>query len=279
LAQVSIGMTYIYSLILGIVQGITEFVPVSSSGHLVVLHEIWQSNISDSLTFDVALHLGTLFAVVIYFRVEILRYLVAILEIFIPGRKVNKADLSEVMLIIYATVPAAIIGILFEQTIDDFFRNIWTVVFTLIIGAGLLFLVEKYSKDNSRHFSGMGIGRALYIGFAQALALIPGLSRSGITIVAGMSTKLKRREAARFSFLISIPVILGAGIFKLMDVDWEALPASEILVFIVGFVSSWLVGFLAIKYFLKFLEHHKLNVFGWYRICLALILIILMLWR
>ena len=264
---------------MGIVQGITEFVPVSSSGHLVVLHEIWQSNISDSLTFDVALHLGTLFAVVIYFRVEILRYLVAILEIFIPGRKVNKADLSEVMLIIYATVPAAIIGILFEQTIDDFFRNIWTVVFTLIIGAGLLFLVEKYSKDNSRHFSGMGIGRALYIGFAQALALIPGLSRSGITIVAGMSTKLKRREAARFSFLISIPVILGAGIFKLMDVDWEALPASEILVFIVGFVSSWLVGFLAIKYFLKFLEHHKLNVFGWYRICLALILIILMLWR
>ncbi|NQT49281.1 undecaprenyl-diphosphatase UppP [Candidatus Kuenenbacteria bacterium] len=264
-------MLYIYSLILGIVQGITEFVPVSSSGHLVVLHDIINFNVVDSLAFDVALHLGTVLAVIIFFRIEILRYIVAILEIFIPKRKVNRQDLSEVLLIIYATIPAAIIGFLFEDAIKKLFRNTITVIITLVLGAMLFFLVEKYAK-HYKNFSGMGIGRALYIGLAQALALIPGVSRSGITIVAGMSVKLKRSEAARFSFLLSAPIILGAGVLKLREIEWSLLPAEEIGMFIIGFISSFIVGFFVIKYFLKFLQHHNLNVFGWYRIGLALLL-------
>ena len=120
-------MLYFYSLILGIVQGITEFIPVSSSGHLVILHDLLKFNLQDSLAFDVALHLGTLLAVVIYFRVELLKYIVAVLELFIPNRQVNKKDLSEVGLLIYGTIPAAIIGFLFEEQIKNVFRNSWTV--------------------------------------------------------------------------------------------------------------------------------------------------------
>lgn len=257
------------------VQGATEFIPVSSSGHLVVLHEFLRTNIADSITFDVALHLGTLLAVLVYFRTDILRYLVAILELFIPKRRINRSDLSQVMLIIYATLPAAIAGLFFENSIEALFRNPTTVVITLIAGAFLFFIVEKYFSGNERQFSGLSVSRAIYIGFAQALALIPGVSRSGITIVAGMSAKLKREQAARFSFLISIPVIFGAGIFKFWEIDWETMALPEFIYFIIGFISSLFVGFLTIKYFLKFLARHKLNVFGWYRIILGLIILAL----
>ena len=120
----------------------------------------------------------------------------------------------------------------------------------------------------------IGFGKALYIGLAQALALIPGVSRSGITIVAGMSTKLKRHEAARFSFLLSVPVILGASIFKFFDIDWLSMPRFEILLFLIGFLSSFVVGYFVIRFLMNFLQKHKLNVFAWYRLCLALVLIV-----
>ena len=269
-------MLYLYSLILGIVQGITEFLPVSSSGHLVVLHDILKMNLSSNLAFDVSLHFGTLLALLIYFRVEILKYLAAIIEIFIPKRAVNKADLSDIMLIVYASIPAAIVGAVFGEAIGNYFRRSLVVAVTLIIGAILMFLAEKYCRSD-HDFTGMGILKAVYVGLAQVLALIPGVSRSGITIVAGMSVKLKRVEAAKFSFLLSMPVIFGAGIFNFFDIDWALLPPTELVMFALGFISSFVVGFFVIKYFLKFLNNHSLNSFAWYRIGLAGLIIIWLL--
>jgi undecaprenyl-diphosphatase len=266
-------MLYLYSIIAGIIQGITEFLPISSSGHLVVLHNILQFSVGDSLAFDVALHLGTALAVIIYFWTYIKKYIIAVVSVFIPKQKYNKADLKDSLLIIYATIPAVIVGFLFDLYVKNLFRNIETVIVTLVIGAILFFLVEKLAK-HYRDFTGMNIGKALFIGFAQAVALIPGVSRSGITIVAGMSMNLKRTEAAKFSFLLSIPAVLGAGALKMMGVAWTKLPAMELYSFALGFVVSLVVGVLVIKYFLKFLENHKLNVFAWYRIGLAVLLLI-----
>ena len=244
-------MLYLYSLIFGVVQGLTEFLPVSSSGHLVILHDMLKLNLISDLAFDVSLHLGTLLALIIYFRIEILRYIAAVVEIFIPKRAVNRADLSDIMLIIYASIPAAVVGVVFGEAIENFFRQSWIVAITLIAGSILMFLVEKYGQA-IHDFTGMSILKALYIGTAQVLALIPGVSRSGITIVAGMSAKLKREEAAKFSFLLSMPVVFGAGVFNFIDIDWARLVPSELLLFAIGAISSFVFGFLVIKYLLRF---------------------------
>jgi undecaprenyl-diphosphatase len=266
-------MIFLYSIILGVVQGATEFLPISSSGHLVVLHDILKFQTTNSVAFDVSLHLGTLLALLVYFRVEILRYLAAIIETFIPGREVNKADRQDILLLIYASIPAAIAGFVFNEFIESNLRSPIIVAGALLIGAALFFVVERFSAQ-TRDFTGMSIGKALFIGFAQALALIPGVSRSGITIIAGMFAKLKRAEAGRFSFLLSIPVIFGAGIFEFINIDWRALAPNEFIAFIIGLASSFVVGYFVVKYFLKFLQRHTLIPFAYYRISLALILII-----
>lgn len=269
-------MQYIYSVLLGAVQGITEFAPVSSSGHLLALREMFRVDLSQSLAFDLALHLGTFFAVAIYFRVEILKYLAAVIEIFIPGRQADRVDLNAIRALIYATLPAAALGFIFGEAIENVFRNVWTVIISLAAGAILFFLVERMATHD-REFTGLSIGRALYIGVAQVLAFIPGVSRSGITIIAGMSVKLKREEAARFSFLLSLPTIAGAAVFKLVEINWQTLPLFELWMFILGFTASLTAGFFVIKYFLRFVQHNKLNVFGWYRLGVAFVLLIWLL--
>ncbi|HMB25854.1 MAG TPA: undecaprenyl-diphosphatase UppP [Patescibacteria group bacterium] len=271
-------MIYIYSLIFGFIQGITEFVPISSSGHLVVLHDIWQLSMIDNLAFDVALHLGTALAVIIFFRIKLLRYIVVVLQVFLPKRTADKDDLKEALLLIYATIPAAIVGGIFSKHIESFFRNTWTVIITLSVGAVLFFWAERVSQKK-KDFSQISIVQAVYIGIAQVLALIPGVSRSGITIIAGMSAKLKRAQAAKFSFLMSVPIILGAGFFQMIKVKWELLSQTELYLFALGFISSFVVGYLVIKFLLKFLEKHSLRVFAWYRLGLALILLIWMILR
>lgn len=266
-------MLYLYSIIAGLIQAVTEFLPVSSSGHLIILHDFLDFHIGDTLAFDVALHLGTALALIIYFHKDIWKYILAVLEIFIPKRPVNQRDLKDVMLIIYASIPAVILGFLLDRFAPTMFRQTEVVVITLVVVAILFFVVEKTAK-HTRDYTGMSIGKAIYIGCAQALALIPGVSRSGITIIAGMSTDLKRSEAAKFSFLLSIPAVLGAGLLEMFDMAWTKLPNHEIMGITVGFVVSSVIGFIVIKFFLKYIEHHKLNIFGWYRICLALVLII-----
>lgn len=266
-------MTYIYSILLGVIQGLTEFLPVSSSGHLVVLHDILKFKSIDSVAFDVSLHLGTLLALMVYFRVEILRYLAVIIETFIPGREVNRADRKDVLLLIYASIPAAIFGFIFNEFIESNLRSPLIVAASLLAGAVLFFAVERFAK-HARDFTGMNLGKALFVGLAQALALIPGVSRSGITIIAGMAMKLKREEAGRFSFLLSMPVIFGAGIFEFANINWDSLAPAELISFIFGLFSSFIVGYFVVKYFLKFLQRHTLIPFAYYRIALAAGLII-----
>jgi len=266
-------MLYLNSLILGLVQALTEFIPVSSSGHLVILHDLLQTDISQNLAFDVALHLGTGFALLIFFRKEIWRYAKVLLYYCVKKENIDKHDLHIAINLIIAAIPAGVIGALFNDFIEERLRSPFVVVFTLILGALLFFAVEKFSK-RSKELSVINYGQSVLIGFAQAIALIPGISRSGITMTAAMALNFKREEAARFSFLISLPVIFGAGLMKLFDFTAADFTVPQILTFSIGFLTSGVVGFIVIKYLLKFLQNHSLAVFGWYRIALAIILLI-----
>lgn len=257
-------MEILYATILGIVQGITEFVPVSSSGHLVILHEWLNLNLQSDLAFDVALHTGTLVALIIFFYKDIIGYIK------------NKDKL--LYLILIAIVPAGIIGLLFEDIIDFYLRSIWVVVLMLIL-IGIAFLYfEQYSAKN-KNLKSLTWKKALVIGIAQVLALIPGTSRSGITILAGMGYDLKREQAARFSFLIGLPIFAGAGLKKAYDLSKMEIQSQEWLIFAVGFFVSAIVGYFCVKYLLKFLEKHSLKGFAYYRFGLAVVLIIYLLFN
>ena len=266
-------MNYIYSLILGIVQGLTEFLPVSSSGHLVLLHDILKFDLDQNLAFDTALHLGTVLAIIIYFRADLKKYILAFFELLVERKRTKEKELKIVFSLVIATIPAVVLGLLFENMIETVFRSVYVVVSTLIVVGLLFFVIEKYAKKIDS-IEKITFGTALFIGFAQSLALIPGVSRSGITIVAGMFTNLKRSEAAKFSFLMGIPVITGAGVYQLYKLDYSTLLLNDLIIFAIGFVSSFLVGLFVIKFLMKFLSSNKLNVFAYYRIGLALMLIL-----
>jgi undecaprenyl-diphosphatase len=264
-------MFYIYSIILGIVQGLTEFLPVSSSGHLVILHNILNFKIEQNLAFDIALHLGTALALIIYFWQDIKKYLIVLFNYISRSKTVVKSEIDLVFKLIIATIPAVIAGLLLEEYLEKIFRNVWVVVVMLITISLLFFVVEKFTKKK-KQIEQISFWQALFIGCAQVLALIPGVSRSGITICAGMGTSMTRKQSARFAFLIGIPIILGAGIYKIFKLDFTAFDNELTWLFVIGFLSSFISGYLVIKFLMKFLSNHKLNIFAWYRIGLALIL-------
>jgi len=262
-------MNYLFSLLAGILQGLTEFLPISSSGHLVIFHELLNFNFVSNLTFDVILHLGTLVALLIYFWREIIKLLKAWFR-GLFNFKIKTEEEKIAWLIFLGTLPAVLIGYLFQNIIQLYLHHANIVVLSLIIVAFLFFLVEKYASRKKK-IKELNFKHAIWIGLAQAAALIPGVSRSGITIAAGMSYGLKRENAARFSFLLSIPIVFGAGIKKVSELNMSAIGQSDWLVLILGFLCSALIGYLAIKFLLKFLTKHSLRVFAWYRIILAAI--------
>lgn len=260
----------LYSLLTGTVQGLTEFLPISSSGHLLILHELLNFNFVDDLAFDVVLHLGTLLALVLFFWRDVFTYAVALLQP--PSHQDENQRLA--WYLVFATLPAVAIGYFFESIIETAFRST-TIVAVMLIGVGgLLYVVDRHAPK-IKAMNHLTLGSALIIGFAQALALIPGVSRSGITIIAGLSQKLNRVAAARFSFLLSMPIILGAGLKKTTDLlATQTLAAGQLLTLGVGFLSSAVVGYLVIKYFLRFIERHSLAVFAYYRILLGILLLL-----
>ncbi|RLC38498.1 undecaprenyl-diphosphatase UppP [Candidatus Falkowbacteria bacterium] len=263
-------INYFYSAIFGIIQGITEFVPISSSGHLVILHDFISLPIQNQMAFDVILHFGSLLAVIYYFKKDIASLLTAWLRSF-AGKRNDSSRLS--WLIILSTIPAALVGFLFNDLIENKFRSILVVAAMLVI-VGILFIIfEKFSQKN-KEYKNIGWREALIIGLAQIIAFIPGTSRSGITIIAGLSANLKREAAVRFSFLLSIPIIFGAVIVKMPSIIKSKPPAEEMLLLIVGFIFSYLAGFLAIKYFMRFIKNHSLNIFAVYRFVLAAIILV-----
>ncbi|MCI5108363.1 MAG: undecaprenyl-diphosphatase UppP [Candidatus Pacebacteria bacterium] len=247
----------ISAVILGFVQGVTELLPVSSSGHLIIVRDVLGISLVDSLLFDVVLHLATALAIIVYFWSDIV-------EMF----KNPKEKMVMWIAIILGTIPAVIFGLLFNDSI----RNTNVVVISLILGSILFFVAEYFAKEDKILSVKSGVG----IGFFQALALIPGVSRSGATISGGLLFGMKREEAAKFSFMLGIPVILGAGFLEVIK-SFDILAGGSLdLPLIVGAVVSFVTAFFVIKYLLEYLRNHTLVVFGWYRIALAILVLILL---
>src|ERR671916_1820160 len=258
----------IEAIFLGIVQGLTEFLPVSSAGHLLLgQYFLGLDQARFGLSFDVALHLGTLVAVVTFFWRDLARVALAFLR-SLRQRDFSDPDQKLAYLVLASTIPAALIGYLLEDFFESAVRSPWVVVFNLVL-VGVLFIVGEAVGRKRRQASKLTFLEAIGIGLAQAAALVPGVSRSGATITLGLFFGLRREEAARFSFLMSVPIIAGAGSLKLGEVVAAGMDAYEVLVFGVGFVSSAGVGYLAIKFFLRFVAHHTLRAFAYYRFGLA----------
>ena len=254
-------MSIIQSVILGIVQGIAEFLPISSSAHLVFIPWIlnWQPH---TLTFDVALHIGTLFAVLAYFWKE--------------WWGIIKSPL--VWLLLLGSIPGAIAGFLGEKYLEEALRGPMTIAVFMIGLALLLWAAEVYGKKK-RDLESVNWIDALIIGTSQALALMPGVSRAGITMTSGLFMGLNRETAAKFSFLLSAPIIAGAGLYKGYGLLKHGLPADERLPFVIGLLTAAIVGFFAIKYLLKYLQKNSFYIFIWYRIVVGIALIALVLIR
>lgn len=261
-------MDYIFSIIFGFIQGLTEFLPVSSSGHLVVLHEIIEFQFADSLTFDVVLHAGTLLALVIYFFKDIIQYFLAFFKSFRKFDLKNNLEQRIAWFILAATLPAVFFGYFLEDVIESSFRSPLLVSLTLILG-GFLFIIFEKIFSKRKNLAELNLKSSLAIGFFQVLALVPGVSRSGITILGGLSQKMKREEAARFAFLLAIPVTFGAVIKRASSLFASNIKAGDGLVLLLGFLAAFVSGYLVIKFLLNFLKNHSLNVFAYYRFILA----------
>lgn len=265
------------AIFLGIVQGLTEFLPISSTGHLVLLHNFFSDfSFLNSLSFDVSLHFGTLLSLIVFFWKDLCGYSRQFLIFFravINRRQVTNED-KTLGYIFFAIIPAGVAGFFLENIIEKYLRST-TVVVGMLIFVGLLFIIiEKWYAGKSKlELSSLTWRKVLFIGCCQALALIPGVSRSGITLVGGMMMSLKREAAARFSFLIAIPIIAAAGVKELINF-WQ-MPGADLnfppLIF--GILSAALTGFLAIKILLSFVRQHSLVIFALYRIILAMIII------
>ncbi|MBA3047404.1 undecaprenyl-diphosphatase UppP [Patescibacteria group bacterium] len=282
-------MQYIYAIVFGIVQGITEFLPISSSGHLVILHKFINLPLQNEMAFDVALHLATLFAVIFFFYSDIKRLFLSWIENLplTPSllKRGNNVDIlkkkdyeySKISwLIILATIPAGLAGWFFEDIVENSLRSPLVVAVMLIVVGALFIIFEKISKKTD-NLKNLNWKKSLIIGLAQAIALIPGTSRSGITIIAGLGAGLKRQAAIRFSFLLSIPVILGASATKIPQIIESGLAINELVILAIAFIASFVSGILAIKYFLRFAEKHSLNTFAFYRFALAVVIIVFLI--
>lgn len=263
------------AILLGIVQGITEFLPVSSSAHLILAREFfgWDAG-KFGLPFDVACHVGTLLAVLVFFRADI-----AALFRAAPSalRRDPGPDGRRVRLIVAGTIPIVIVGLLFADDIETYLRGPLVAAAGLTIGAILLLVIERIGPRTQGE-EALTIPGAMAIGMGQAAALMPGLSRSGTTITVGMALGLTRAAAARFTFLMSAPAVTAVAVKESMELA-AAPPDSYMLsVMAVGLVTSAIVGYLTVKFLLKFLGSHRLDVFAWYRLALAAVTVIWVFW-
>jgi undecaprenyl-diphosphatase len=259
------------AIVLGFVQGATEYAPVSSSGHLILVPWLfgWQQLGGDAdfaKTFAVALHMGTLLGAVIYFRRDLWRYLRAWLQT-VAARRIESTDERIAWALVIGTVPGATVGALLERVIQESLGAPWLIAVMLAIFGVVLYAVDR-RMPSDRGLDSIGVRTGLYLGVAQALALQPGVSRSGVTMTAARAIGLDRETAARFSFLLSLPIIAGAGLYKAADLAQTGFQGYEAQ-FFWGFVSSGLSGFLVIWGLLKYLKQHDFKVFMLYRLAVA----------
>lgn len=264
-------MSILQSIVLGIVQGIGEFLPISSSAHLIIVPFVfnWKEH---SLAFDVALHFGTLIAVlVIYFKEWWKLFIGACNKVI---HKKNSFNNKMFWFLVFATIPGAVIGKLFEEPIENFLRSNYVLIATSLAVMGILIYIgdkwaaKKY-KGKETEFEKLTLKQTFIIGLSQALAVIPGFSRSGTTILTARLMGVSRSAAAKFTFLLSVPIICGAALLKLPD-----MIAGFSMELIIGIVVSAIVGIISIKFLLKYIKTHDFAVFAYYRVIIAIIVLL-----
>ncbi len=285
--------TLLQAIVLGIVQGLTEFIPVSSSAHLIIVPWLfrWSDPALTSLPFDVALHLGTLVSVLWYFRADWLRLIRSGVDSIRERNINNDPDRRLAWLILIACIPGGIAGVLLEGKIGDWFHTpnqpihssamIIMAVIIIVLGL-LLYLAERFAR-HVRNLQQMTLKDALVIGVSQALAVFPGVSRSGSTITAGLAMGFERESAARFSFLLSAPIIAGAGLKSLTEIYTGiasgSIAQSDLILFPIGVIAAAISGYLAIRFLMRYLQKNSTNIFVYYRWLLAAVIIIVALTR
>jgi undecaprenyl-diphosphatase len=264
-------MSVLQAIILGLTQGATEYAPVSSSGHLILVPWLfgWDTILANAdlnKTFDVALHMGTLLGALVYFRDDIVRYLRAFVA-SVRARNIEDSDQRIAWALVVGTIPGVIVGAMLENVIQEDLSQPWLIAVTLAVFGVVLWAVDRWARRD-RPLDSIGVRTGLYLGVAQALALQPGVSRSGITMTAARAIGIEREASARFSFLLSLPVIAGAGAYKATDLAKNGFGGygSE---FLWGFVASAISGYIVIAVLLRYLRNHGFAVFMWYRIALA----------
>lgn len=268
-------MTIWQAIILGLTQGITEFAPISSSGHLILVPWLFGWSIVEdpalNKTFDVALHVGTLAGALAYFRVDVWRYAKAFVA-SIRHRRIHTVDERLAWALVVGTIPGAVVGALLEDPIQEHLGAPWLIAVMLVVFGVLLYAVDRVAR-RTRDLDTIGVGTGLFLGVAQALALQPGVSRSGVTMTAARAIGLDRESAARFSFLLAMPIIFGAGVFKGIT-DLEGGLGGYGAQFAWGVASSAVSGFLVIWFLLRYLRRHDYRIFLLYRLAAAAVVVV-----
>jgi len=269
-------MTILQAIILGILQGVAEFLPISSSGHLVLIP--WLLNWdAPGLTFDTTVHLGTLVAVVIYFRKDIGQIVLGVLKT-LRDRNLDDPFGKLGWLLVVGSVPAALAGYLLNDLFEQLFGTPLLVSIFLLITGGILFFSEKVAQ-RTREMESIGWKDGILIGLAQAAAIAPGISRSGSTIAAGLALGIKREAAARFSFLLALPIIFGAWALQFKDALDVGIQSGEMLLLAAGFIAALVSGYAAIHYFLTYIRRRSLYLFVWYVWAFGLFMLVMALIR
>ncbi len=259
-------MNIFYAIFLGLLQGITEFLPISSSGHLALV-EFFLGIEEGGLVFDVVLHMGTLLGVSIYFRRDFTMMFTALVK----PEKLGEEARSQRLLALYiclGTIPAVVAGYILKDVVGTVFRAPVLIAGSLA-GAGLLLLLADKFGKHQRSMKTLGLVDVAVIGLAQAFALMPGVSRSGITMTAGLMRGMNRMSAARFSFLLSVPIILGAGVYNLPAIIRQGSVPGQQGFYLTGFIAAAVSGYLVIAFLLRFVQSHSFAVFAYYRFVLA----------
>lgn len=258
-------MSIIQALILGIVQGVTEFLPISSSGHLVIVPWLfgWVLESQSAFVFNVLVQLGTMLAVIAYFFKDLARMLSITLRSIMEGTALQNTESRFVLFVLLATVPAVLAGLLLKPYVENAFSEPIAVAIFLMITAVIMFVSERLNVKR-KELTELTMADSIWIGVFQIFALFPGISRSGVTISAGLGRRLKREDAARFSFFMALPIMLGAGAIALVDLFSLPEITSQIAPLVTGFLTAALVGYFSIDWLLSFLVRRGLNFFSVY---------------
>ena len=269
----------IQALVMGLVQGLTEFIPVSSSGHLVLVPWLfgWKDPFIDSVAFTVILHMGTLLALLVYFWRDWMTLIPAGLAAVRDRSLNNDPNRKMALMLVVATIPAVLVGPIFESKFEELVREPARIALMLCVGAAILWLADRWGSKE-RDMESLTFRESLIIGVAQVVALVPGISRSGVSISAGLFLGLTRESAARFSFLMATPVIGGAGVWEARKfLTHEAGPSPEMNVIVIGFLTALVSGFLAIRFMLAFLRRQPVTAFVVYRVIAAIAVLLILL--